>query len=349
MAEDVLPRADTAPVGLRQQWPRWAPSAAAASGILGVAVGIGALNGEHRLAGLPGLAVPGAVVLLFGAIMAAGTVRPWGRRLPHRVVTFSLWTVAGLCLTGSCWLLLNLCQLALQGTVTNRAGESDWLPFGERLALTLVGALMVSTALARRRSVTCARCGEVHPVVTLSTRPADPRPAPRRVRRIAYAGCLAWLPYAGLHTLGAFGVPGIEPHGDQPRTDVAIVFWVAIGLAVFLLLGLVSPWGQIFPRWAPPLTGRRVPRFLPIVPVWLIAPTFVLYGIGSGVFVMLLAFGVVTWRGGDTEFGLIGFAQPVSFTGYGLALVIAAISYQLRTRPVPTAVAPCPGSSPGRD
>jgi hypothetical protein len=119
---------------------------------------------------------------------------------------------------------------------------------------------------------------------------------------------------------------------------MAIALWIGIGLSVFLLLGLVSPWGQVFPRWAPPLTGRRVPRFLPIVPVWLIAPTLVLYGLGSGVFVVLLASGVVSWHG---DIGLIGFAQPISFAGYGLALTIAAISYQARTRPVPTGTA-CP-------
>lgn len=253
-----------------------------------------------------------------------------------------MWTVAGLCLAGSCWLLLDISQLLLEGTVTGRDGNSGWLSFGERLALTLTGALFVATALAWRRTELCVRCGHVHSVVTTATRPPEPRPASRRVRWVAYAGCLAWLPYGGLHMLGALGVPGIEPDGYEPQTNAAIAFWVAIGLAIFLLLGLVSSWGLVFPWWAPPFAGSRVPRFLPIVPVWLIAPTFVLYGIGSGVFVLLLAFGLVTWGDGDGDLGLIGFAQPISFSGYGAALVIAAVSYQLRTRPVPAAVAPCP-------
>ena len=346
MTDDVLTRAETTPI---RQWPRWAPLAAAAvSAVLGVAVGIGALAGQHHLAGLPGVAAPGAVVLLAGAVMAFATSRRWGLRLPRRLVTGSMWTVAGLCLTGSCWLLLDLCQLALQGGVTDRDGHSAWLSFGERLGLTMTGALFVATALAWRRTVVCAGCGQVHPVAMTAARPAEPRPASRRIRWIAYAGCLAWLPYAGLHSLGALGVPGIEPDGDQPSAGAAIPFWAAIGLSIFLLLGLVSPWGQVFPRWAPPLTGRRVPRFLPIVPVWLIAPTFVLYGLGSGVFVLLLAFGVVTWHGGDGDVGLIGYAEPISFAGYGLALATAAISYQLRTRGVPAAAAPCPVADPAR-
>ncbi|MFI5932062.1 hypothetical protein [Actinoplanes sp. NPDC051494] len=84
-----------------------------------------------------------------------------------------------------------------------------------------------------------------------------------------------------------------------------------------------------------------MPRWLPLTPVWLIAPTFVLYGIGSLGYVLLLLTGVVTWRGGDGDVGLIGFAQPISFTGYGLALTIAAVSYRLRTRPAGSAADPC--------
>jgi hypothetical protein len=334
----------------RSRWPlqdgqvqRWVrPAAAAVSASLAVAVGVGASIRQERLAGIPEAAVPGAVVLLAGAVAALATMQPWGRRLPRHLVTGTLWTVAGSCLACSCWILLDLCQLVLQGTVTDRAGKSDWLPFGERFGLTIAGALFVGTALAWQRTIVCTRCGRVHAVVTTGPRPAQLRPASQRVRWIGYAGCLAWLPYAGLHTLGALGVPGIEPDGYRPPVEVAIVFWFGIGLSVFLLLGLVSPWGLVFPRWVAPLAGRRVPRMLPIVPVWLIAPTFVLYGLGSAGYVLLLAFGVVTWHGGHGHIGVIGFAEPTSFAGYGLAVTIAAVSYHRRTRRVPAVVAPCP-------
>jgi hypothetical protein len=334
-------------MGQSQQWPRWAPPAAAAvSGVLGAAVGIGAFAGQRHLAGLPGAAAPGAVLLLIGTVMAFATVHRWGLRLPRRLITGSLWTVAGLCLTGSCWLLLDICQLAIEGTVTDRGGQSGWLRFGERLGLTLAGVLFVATALAWRRTVVCVRCGHLHRIMTATAPPAPPRPASRRVRWIAYAGCLAWLPYAGLHTLSALGIAGIEPHGDKAPIDLVPALLIAVGLATFLLLGLVSPWGQVFPRWVPPLAGRRVPRFLPIVPVWLIAPTFVLYGLGSGVYVLLLLSGVATWHGKGGVDGAIGYAEPISFAGYGVALTVAAISYQLRTQPIPTAMAPCPVTSP---
>jgi hypothetical protein len=95
----------------------------------------------------------------------------------------------------------------------------------------------------------------------------------------------------------------------------------------------VPPMGALARRAA-------VPRLLPIVPVWLFAPTLVLYGFGSAVYALLLVTGVMTWDGGDL--GLIGFGEPVSFVAYGAALAVAAVSYQSRTRPVPVRGAACP-------
>jgi hypothetical protein len=153
---------------------------------------------------------------------------------------------------------------------------------------------------------------------------------------------MAWLPYGGVHLLSVLGVPGLEPDGYRPSPSMAVALCVGLGLAVFLLLGLVRPWGMVFPRWTILLAGRPVPRFLPIVPVWLIAPTFVLYGLGAGVYVMLLVGGVLQWHGrsGLDAVGYIGVAQPISFAGYGLALTVCAVSYQLRTRPTPVTLPP---------
>ena len=35
-------------------------------------------------------------------------------------------------------------------------------------------------------------------------------------------------------------------------------------VGIFLLQGLLHRWGQVFPRWTPLLSGRRVPRLLPL-------------------------------------------------------------------------------------
>jgi hypothetical protein len=286
-----------------------ARATAALTALLAAGTGIGAVAGHDQFAGFPHAAWPGVVVLLL-ASAAVLSRRRW-----------AAWTMAGVLLAGSCWLLLNLVELALTGTVTDRHGDPAWLAFLERLGLTAAGALLVATTVRRR-------AGGLRP-------PAHA--APPRIRWIAYAGCAAWLPYGGVHLLSALGVPGLEPDGFRPSAGMAVALCAGLGLAVFLLLGLVRPWGMVFPRWTILLAGRRVPRFLPIVPVWLIAPTFVLYGLGSAVYVVLLVGGVVQWHGrtGLDVLSFIGVAQPISFAGYGLALTVCAVSYQLRTRPTP--------------
>lgn len=299
----------------------WATRAAGVfTALFGIGTSIGAFAGHDEFAGFPHAAWPGAAVLLL-ASAAVLTRRRW-----------AVWALAVVLLAGSCWLLLNLVELALTGTVTDRHGDPAWPAFLQRLALTAAGALLVA-AVARRSP------GGVRP-------PAHA--APVRIRRIAYAGCLAWLPYGAGHLLAVVGVPGLEPHGDRPTYSMAAALCTGLGLAVFLLLGLVRPWGMTFPRWTILLAGRRVPRFLPIVPVWLIAPTFVLYGLGAAVYVGLVMGGALRWHG-RTGFGAlayIGVAMPISFAGYGLALIVCAVSYQLRTRPTPAAHSPTPGANP---
>jgi hypothetical protein len=74
------------------------------------------------------------------------------------------------------------------------------------------------------------------------------------------------------------------------------------------------------------LAGRRVPRFLPVVPVWLIAPTLAGYGTGMWIYLLI---------GGPHQLPdyLLSAAAATAFAGYGWALGIAAVSYQRRTRP----------------
>lgn len=293
---------------------RVAGAAAAFTALFGIGTGIGAFAGQDEFAGFPHAAWPAAAVLLL-ASAAVLTRRRW-----------AAWAIAVVLIAGSCWLLLNLVDLALTGTVNDRHGDPAWRAFLERLGLLAAGALLIAATVRRRT-------GGVPP-------PAHAAPA--RIRWIAYAGCMAWLPYGGVHLLAVFGVPGLEPDGFRPSPSMAVALCVGLGLAVFLLLGLVRPWGMVFPRWTILLAGRRVPRFLPIVPVWLIAPTFVLYGLGAGIYVMLLVGGVLQWQGrsGLDVVSYIGVAQPISFAGYGLALTVCVVSYQLRTRPTPVTLPP---------
>ncbi|MEV4177234.1 hypothetical protein [Nonomuraea sp. NPDC049709] len=321
-------------IGWWQRWASWAGSAASgAAAVYGCVLLAAALIGYRSFLGvtdlgMPDVTWPGAAVLLIGSVVAAATVRPWGTRVPARAVSAGVWGVAVLALAGSCWVLLNLIQLVLTGTVTDRQGNSDWVTFAERSCLAVVGALFVATALAhvRRSAGVCPRCGRAHSPQVSGRRYPAPHAAPSGVRRIAYAGCCAFLPYLTLHALGAAGVPGIEPNGFRPTWSMVLAGVCGVGLAVSLLLGLVRPWGMVFPRWTLWLAGRRVPRFLPLTPVWVVAPTLALYGTGSGI---LAGAGIM----GDGLFG-IGGAASLAFGGYGWALAIAAVSYQRRTRPL---------------
>jgi hypothetical protein len=79
--------------------------------LFGIGTGIGAFAGHDQFAGFPHAAWPGAAVLLL-ASAAVLTRRRW-----------AAWAIAVVLLAGSCWLLLNLIELALTGTVTDRHGD----------------------------------------------------------------------------------------------------------------------------------------------------------------------------------------------------------------------------------
>jgi hypothetical protein len=56
------------------------------------------------------------------------------------------------------------------------------------------------------------------------------------------------------------GVPGV------PLWLYVILLSIASELLAFTAVGLVSTWGEVFPRWIPGLRGRRVPALAGVVP-----------------------------------------------------------------------------------
>lgn len=306
--------------------------ASACAAVVGLRLTVQALAGDHTLLGVPGLAWPGAVVLFVGAVAAAASVSPWGRRLPTALVTVAVGLVAALSAAGSTFVLLNLIDLAVTGSVSDRDGNSDWSTFAERLIAALLAVLFVAATLSwrRRNSGGCTRCGGSHATGAGELVHPAPHAAPRGVRWAAYAGCAAFVPYLTVHGLGMNGfIAGAERHYGETDAPLPLVFAALtiglVGPAVFLLLGLVRPWGMAFPRWTLLLAGRRVPRFLPLSPVCLVAPTLALYGVGS------VPWAIATGHG-DELWG-IGGAASLAFGGYGCALTVAAVSYLHRTRP----------------
>ncbi|GAA3844972.1 hypothetical protein GCM10022226_80120 [Sphaerisporangium flaviroseum] len=221
--------------------------------------------------------------------------------------------LAGLCiLSGAAafGLLMDLITLVFNQTV------DSWTATANR-ALAAVGVvLLIATARSYRSSVygTCLRCGAVHTSFTARSRP-EPTPAPRRVRVLAYVGAVAFLPYAAMKMTWALGgtfagVSGAQTLAISERNGASGV-WLTLAhwgidatvllaaLGVFLILGLVRPWGQVFPRWTLALRGRRVPRWLPLTPALIGAATLAPYGVVGTVYATLGTVGVVTVSRGD--------------------------------------------------
>ncbi|MEU3778338.1 hypothetical protein AB0F11_35070 [Streptomyces sp. NPDC032472] len=243
------------------------------------------------------------------------------------------------------------------------------------LAHTLLSAagtaLLVPVLVAHRRRLrgACPRCGHRHggradgPL----SRPAPSR-APRRTRIAAWlllCGLLPWAAVKTVWTLGGdalgvtaegwreanSGAPGAARALAEAGIDVTVL---AAAVGVFLALGLLYRWGQVFPRWTLLLAGRRVPRLLPLLPAWACAAGLSLYGIGLLVYAPLSAMDVLpavetawpfTTRAGLTW--MVGFGGS-AFAGLGLALAVGACSYTRRTRPVCRAAAQDGGRTPAR-
>lgn len=242
-----------------------------------------------------------------------------------------------LALAGSAFVLLNLVELAVDGTVRDRDGRSDWEGFGQRLGFAAVAALFLAAALSWRHRTrnSCPRCGRpAHQPGSVSAVVRPALPASHRIRRIAHLGSLAVVPYYGCHLLRFADAPPFRGGDLVAPGDLFIpVFILGTALpAEFLLQGLVRTWGMTFPRWTLWLSGKRVPRSLPLAPVWLIAPTLAAYGTGAWVYLILVFTGVLNLDGSPSEV-FLGVAAATAFAGYGWALAIAAVSYQRRTRP----------------
>ncbi|MFJ9692229.1 hypothetical protein [Kitasatospora sp. NPDC101183] len=115
---------------------------------------------------------------------------------------------------------------------------------------------------------------------------------PRWAVWAAYAVSLAVVP-AGLWRILAVDlrVPlmDVPPDAPPPPDWFGGEWWYVIGLSVagellaFLAIGLVSGWGEVWPRWVPGLGGRRVPLPAAVVPA----------GFGAAVNTVLWSYGMV--------------------------------------------------------
>ncbi|MFD7910557.1 hypothetical protein ACFV30_07475 [Streptomyces sp. NPDC059752] len=285
-------------------------------------------GGDSVTSGL-GWAVAGVGAL---GTLASGAVVLRGPRPALRVL---LWVVCGLAGTAAFSLLMDVITLMLG------QGVDSWASAAHKVLAAVGAVLLAATARAGRRR---------QPVGTAVRAPSA---APRPVQLGAWAGTLAFGPYAAMKLVwasgGTFaGITGEEMLAVSERNGASGLFlalesWgldptaLLAVLGVFLLWGLVRPWGQVFPRWTPFLRGRRVPRWIPLAPALLGAATLAPYGVAGVGYVALATSGAVTMRRGDFHSSgdalLVGWIGMVAFAAYGIALTIAARSYWLRTRP----------------
>ncbi|NUW40847.1 hypothetical protein [Nonomuraea rhodomycinica] len=159
-------------------------------------------------------------------------------------------------------------------------------------------------------------------------------PVPRWAVRAAYASALsATIGFVPLHAVWAAGVPLWADAGKfrhwyaEGGGPYLFVLCAAAVLAGVLALSLVRPWGRVFPRWVPLVSGRRVPRRT-------------LSGTAFAVSVFLL--GYTAWAAWQTagDFSEVGIFSPwivvygiPQFLVWGIGLLLAAWSYHARSGP----------------
>ncbi|WP_438483562.1 hypothetical protein [Streptomyces sp. S186] len=212
--------------------------------------------------------------------------------------------------------------------------------------------LMAVVAFRRRRRGGCPRCGHPHTGASdgALVHP-DASMASARTQVAAYVLMCGLLPWAGLKTVWTLGgdALGVTAEGWRKLNEDAgaATSLASVGLdasvmaallGVFLLTGLMYRWGMVFPRWTLLLSGRRVPRLLPLVPAWLTGGALSVYGVVLNVMALLSATGVIPAFEPKPPFTtsadltwMVWFGG-LAFGGLGFALIVAVRSYAARTR-----------------
>ena len=185
--------------------------------------------------------------------------------------------------------------------------------------------------------------------------------APPRWARVA--GTVGWvapvLGFVPLHIPWILGIPflahrdsfdswyhgrsnGTEGHADGilgvPAGAAYLLILVLLAvLGGVLSLGLISPWGLVYPRWVPLLGGRRVPPWFPLTPT--VLGSVLLVGYALTLPVQLPR--AIAEAGPGDPFTLTGalVGLPV-LLAWTVALPVAGWSYYRRTRPVRRASGP---------
>jgi hypothetical protein len=300
---DLVPATVTAPVlvgvgllGLGAVLTRSRALLIAVGPVVAVAFGLLA-------AGVAPLAMAGYAMAMVGPIVLAGTLVAGAWRWRGGPVAVGVMIAIGVAASFS--------GLADAG-VLRRYGEvisGSAAKFGPPAALMfLLGGAVLWAVLALRTLLS----GHRRPAWT------EPAAAARWGRVAALVAAACTLPYFLLRmtwlTPWPVGMP-VEALTAEPEMRL---HGLLLGLAAFaggvLTVGLISRWGEVWPRWVPVLRGRAVPVAAAVVPGALVAVLLsaaavpmLIQSIGEGSFEMLLIF----------PFWLWGPALGLAVLGYG--------------------------------
>ncbi|MFI1254311.1 hypothetical protein ACH4U6_10950 [Streptomyces netropsis] len=312
----------------RQAWPRWVGYATICWAVAYGGFGLGCALTDTPLFYRGD--DPGPVELAW-LIVALAALAAVAALTAARVLLWVACALATVCAFG---LLMDVITLMVNQDAGSAAGFT-------KNALGGIGAVLLAAT---------ARARDAHPAT--GARP-EPSPASRKAHLAAYAGTAAFVPYAAMKVTWAVGGTFAGVSGEEMLAKAeeygASGLWLTLAswgldatallaaLGVFLLFGLIRPWGQVFPRWTLVLGGRRVPRWLPLAPALIGAATLAPYGVVGVGYCALATVGAVRIRPGDfpssADALLVSWIGLGAFAVYGVALTVAARSYWLRTRP----------------
>jgi hypothetical protein len=353
-ADEAVP----APAGRFRDWQRWTPYAALAWSLAYAGLGIFfAVSGRGfpyapenvsvaagPVAGRFGPDAAWVVVMLAGfpaAVMGVAMLRGVrGRLLRPLLIT------AGGLLAGTLLLLMTDINLLMMLAYVPYALVAIFkgATFGQvylqsfiqwtlvHQLLCLIGGFLwlgATVSYARRSGDACLYCGRRDGPEGWTS----PSKAAHWGRIAVYVALVVPVIYAFTRYAWALGFPlGITYEywrsGQESGLWTSGLFLATFGLVgAALMLGLVQRWGEVFPRWMPGLSGRRVPTALAVVPASIIS-------------VLLMVGGIAMWSGFAKIFGASIDGQdmrivigPVAlFPIWAASLAVATLGYYYRRR-----------------
>ncbi|MFD0345415.1 hypothetical protein ACFQ0M_03610 [Kitasatospora aburaviensis] len=120
--------------------------------------------------------------------------------------------------------------------------------------------------------------------------------AHRRLRHPVHRSAVQRLADRDLYLPRPLDGGGVQESGNLgwlPIELYVVLLSVVSEVLAFAAVGLIAPWGEVFPRWIPGLRGRRVPVAAAVVPA----------GLGAAVLTVVPLYSAVMLAGGRTLTG----------------------------------------------